>query len=163
MKYIAVMLSVVVLAGCGESKEKAMESACQGLLELTVVNPSKVQINKRSLLAAEMEKDDAIEVLQRLSGRPLSIDQSAALDVSYQPGGQPPSSYFASNDYTDEGGILPRRGEAFCRFYSDGRSVRLVSAVLAGSIRLSGREDVFNFLALKGRPKGMSHSGEIER
>lgn len=156
------MLCVVALAGCG-SKENDMEVACKELLEISSVNPRKVQINKKSLLTAEMEKNDAIEVLQRLSGKPLSVDQSAALDVSYQPGGQPPSSYFVSIDYTDEGGLLPRRGEAFCRFYSDGRGVRLVSAVLAGGVRLSGGEDVFSFLALKGRPKGMSHFGEMER
>lgn len=151
----------MVLIGCGANEDEKIESACQELLELTVVNPMKMQINKKSLKSAEMEKDDALEVLERLYGKPVSVDQLAALDISYQPDGKRPKSYFVSIDYTDEGGVIPRRGEAFCRFYSDGGRAQLVSAVLAGDIRLSGGADVFSFFNMKGRAKGMDHFGVV--
>lgn len=155
------MLCVVALAGCG-SKENDMEVACKELLEISSANPRKVQINKISMLHAALKKEEAIKELEFYYKGPIGSTQLTYINLLYGDLNKPPRQYFVSIDYTDEGGLSPKRGEAVCRYYVDSEPM-LIGASLNRGVHISSRSAIMDFLILRGRPKNMDTIGKIEK
>lgn len=162
MKRGAVVLAATLLSACGQSDERSMEVACKELLEISSVNPKKVQVNAISIIGDELKREEAIGMLEAYSGKPIRPAQLAYIDVQYSDTGTPPKQYFVSIDYTDEGGLVPKREKAVCQYYVDS-GVTLMAASLNRGANLSSSSEIMDFMLLVGQPKSMDFSGQIKK
>ncbi|AUA70989.1 hypothetical protein ACF0C8_26320 [Pseudomonas aeruginosa] len=160
MKKLIGLVLLAALAGCSNSDDAKMISACESFIRKMAVDPAGISVNSSSVITAAPEERNLrrFAELKSRNGQ-LSVDQEAALQVDIRRRAKLQESY-VSVDYTDHQSLGTSRDKAVCWYMNTGRGFELASVSALGR-SISGFP-LFAFFVEHGAPEHLSSSGIIE-